>query len=117
MDFISYSKDRGAQFRAPLFLYVFLLPKHWAGFSIVTSQHFQIQNIDDTVIVQVCSSWGGAVVAHADRHGIKLIDDIVVINIASEQADGWHGRCAAIGQRNGGLCAEISAGGGKHIVG
>ena len=81
MDFISYSKDRGAQFRAPLFLYAFLLPKHRAGFSIVTSQQFQIQNVDDTVVVQVCSSWSGAVIAHADGHGVKLIDDIVVINI------------------------------------
>src|SRR6185503_17275514 len=116
MDFISYSKDRGAQFRAPLFLYVFLLPKHRSGLSIVSSQHFQIQNIDDTVIVQVCSSWGGAVVAHANRHSIKLIDDIVIINITGKQVDGWHGRCATIGQRNGGLCAEISAGCGEYSV-
>src|SRR4026208_882342 len=101
MDFISYSKDRGAQFRAPLFLYVFLLPKHWAGFSIVSSQQLQIQNVDDTIVVQVWRSWGGACVAHADRHGVELIDDIVVIDITGKQADGWQGRCAAIGQGNG----------------
>ena len=93
-----------------------LLPKHRTSFPIVTSQQFQIQNIDDTVIVQVCSSWSGAVVAHADGHGIELIDDIVVINIAGKQADGWHGRCAAISQCNGSLCAEISAGRGESGV-
>jgi hypothetical protein len=95
---------------------VFLLPKHRTGFSIVTSQQFQIQNVDDTVIVQVCGSWGGAVVAHTDGHGVKLINDIVVINITRKQTDGWHSCSAAIGQRNGSLGTEETTGRGTYRV-
>ena len=91
-DFINTPRTGAHSFVRPYFFYVFLLPEQRAGFSIVSGQQFQVQNVDDTIVVQISGSWFRAVVAHPNCHGVKLINDIVVINIASQQADGRH-RC------------------------
>ena len=79
----------------PEHIQAILLPGDWTRSAIVTSQKFKIQNIDDTIIVQVCGGGCGGVIAHAQRHGIELIDHIIAVNIASQQANGGHGIGAA----------------------
>src|ERR1700752_271488 len=41
----------------PYILIAILFPRSWTSLSIVVGQEFQIQNIDDGIIVQICCGW------------------------------------------------------------
>lgn len=90
--------------------YGLLIPLLWGRLSIVASQLFQIQDVDDTIIVQVRFGWGGGVVAHPDRQGIELVDNTIAVEIARQQGKGGFRAGVPAGNRGGALSLEEPTG-------
>jgi hypothetical protein len=58
-----------------------LFPGERTSRSIVVSQQFQIEYVDDTIVVQIRGRGRGSVVVHPNRQGIELIDHVVPVNV------------------------------------
>ena len=94
-----------------------LLPHAGTRVAIVLSQQFQVENVDDSVVVQICRGGRCRVVVDANRESIELINHIVTINITCQQTNG--GFCCGIPSNDcyGSLGAEEAAGSGFHSIG
>lgn len=62
-----------------------LLPNDRTSFAVVGCQKLKVEDVDSTVVIEVCGGGDGGVVVHSDGHGIKLIDDTIAIDITGEQ--------------------------------
>jgi len=94
-----------------------LLPGERASLSIVAGQQFQIQHIDDPIIIQIRRRGRGSVVAHPNRQRIELIDDIVAVDVTSRQADRGHRARVPARQRCGPLSIEKTTRRSNHGIG
>src|SRR5215217_3871326 len=98
-------------------LWVTYFPGNGTGGSIVVGQQFEIQNVDDSIVVQVGGARRGSVVVHPDRQRIELIDDVVPVNVTGQQSHSRFGVCAAACNCGRTLGTEETAGGSQHRIG
>src|SRR5215212_9919416 len=76
-------------------LWVTYFPGNGTDGSIIVGQQFEIQNVDDSIVVQVGGARRGSVVVHPDRQRIELIDDVVPVNVTGQQSHSRFSVCAA----------------------
>ena len=84
---------------------------------VILCQEFEVEHVDNAVIVQVCGGGDGCVVAHADGHGIELVNNTIVVNVACQQCDGWLGNGGTAGQCDLPLSFEETTGNSDHGIG
>ena len=77
---------------------VVLLPINRTGLPIIPGKRFQINNIDDPIVIQISGGGRGSIVVHANGHGVELVYDVVVVNIASQKID--RRKCGCVTSRN-----------------
>src|SRR5215207_3326265 len=99
------------------YLWITNFPDQRTGLSVVAGQQFQIQNVDDIVVIQIGSAWGGGVVVHPDRQRIELINDIVAVNVTCQERDRWLGVAGSRGEAGRTLGTEEAAGSGDDRIG
>src|SRR5215213_8917536 len=98
-------------------LWVTYFPGNGTDGSIVVGQQFEIQNVYDSIVVQVGGARRGSVVVHPDRQRIELIDDVVPVNVTGQQGHGRFAARAATCNYGRPLGTQETAGGSQHRIG
>lgn len=110
-------KASGMFARAIQFLNNELLPGGRTRCSIISGQRFEIQDVDDVVVIQVCCFRRGRVIAHADGHCIELIDHVVAIDVTAQEGNRRQNVCNAGGHCHLRLGTQEARRDGNNCVG
>src|SRR5262245_53674584 len=91
-------------------------PSRRTRHSIVLGEEFQVQKVDETIIVQVRCRWSRSAVTHSDGQRIELIDHVIAVYVARQQT--CSGFCSGIpsSEAHRSLVAEEATSCGKHGI-
>src|SRR6266511_4800742 len=93
-----------------------LFPGDRTCLSIILGKKFQIEYVDDPIIIQIRFSGGRFVIVHPDRESIELIDDIIIVNITGDQSDRWERGCTPISDGHRALGTEEATRNSDHRI-